>query len=1117
MTESVTRSAEQGAASSHAEFVRRWKALSAEKQQYLRCALLESGPKNLPVVPRSPQAHSLPLSSGQRRLWFLDQMAPGSPFYNMTACVPLGSAPDCAVLERSLSEIVRRHEALRTTFRSDAGEPEQIVHPASPVAVRVIELHTLAAGERESRAIQLASEEAQKPFDLTSGPLIRASLLRLAQDESWLLVTMHHIVSDGWSMSLFFFELGTLCEAYSQGLPSPLPELPVQYADYALWQQAWMTSTPLERELGYWRAKLANAAALELPTDRARPPVATFAGATFSWSLPERLHTHARRVARVHGATPFMVYLTAFKLLLARYTGRSDIVLGCPSASRGRPEIETLIGFFVNTLVLRTDLSGDLSFKEALERVKTTTLEAFEHDDVPFERLVEEIQPDRDPSRNPLFQISFQMYAVDNADQEGQELRAERGTAVFDLAFNLFGDERCTRGVVEYSTDLFEESTIARLIGHYTTLLDRALLDPELPASCLPMLTACERDQLLIAWNSTRTQKCKAPLAAHVLRLAEDQPAALAVHDGEVSLTYGELARRARRLAAELVRHGVGRGERVALCLPRGADLVIAELATLCAGAAFVPIDHRAPQERMARILADSRPRAVLTRSADLKRFGDSAVTVAVDRRNFPDSIEPVPLGPDDIAYVIYTSGSTGTPKGVEVPQRGLVNLLTWHQQTYGVTGADRAAVLAAPDFDASVWEIWSALWAGASLHIVDNTTRAVPSLLWQWIAQHEISTAFAPTPLAEALLAEALPSNLRLRVLLTGGDRMRRAPHTRLPFRLFNNYGPTEYSVVATFCEVAAGGDGPPPIGRPISNTELYVLDRHANLQPIGVPGELYIGGAGLARGYLNRPELTAESFIENPVRPGMRCYRTRDLVRWRPDGQLEFLGRIDDQIQLRGYRIERGEVEAALLAHPGVTQCVVQATATGQSDTMLVAWVAGSVTEPQLRLHLRHRLPAYMHPAAFVLLAELPLTANGKIDLAALPRPEQLRTRETRPPRDAIERDLAAIWSDLLRVDGVGLDDNFFALGGHSLLAARLVSRIRKQLQIELPVPAVFQAPTLERLAECVRDAQHVSAMAAIVPRSRDLLPDDVHGLSDDEVDALLRGLLVERDGQG
>jgi amino acid adenylation domain-containing protein len=904
--------------------------LSAEKREYLKRLLHDKpqGAAQLGAIPKRRWTETAPLSYAQQRMWLLAQFTKDSPFYNESFSLDITFPLDVAVLERAVNEIIRRHEVLRTGFRVENGVPVQVICPSLKLPLKAIDLRSVSVIEREAKAWDLARREALRPFDLNRDlPFMRAMLIRLAERRHLFLLTMHHIICDGWSMGVFSQELSILYDAMSRGLPSPLPDLPVQYDDFAVWQRNALAGDALNEQLEYWRKQLKGLPTLELPTDKPRPPMQSFAGGRVSIVIAPHIYAALKKMSAELGVTLFMTLLAAFQVLLHRYTGQDDIVVGVPVANRTRAELEGMIGFFVNALVMRTDVSGDPTFHQLLYRVRTVAAAAFANQDVPFEKLVEELQPKRDVSRNPLFQVAFQLFAGLWPSQASSRPQMtldsiEIGTAKFDLRFDLYETDRGLDGVLEYCSDLFEKSTIERVSGHYQTLLASVVENCNTRISELPILTETERVQLLETWNRTEAEY---PLHSTVHELVEAQarhtPEALAVASRDRRLSYRELDQRANELASYLRSLGVGPDDVVAVCAHRSVESIAGLLGILKAGGAYLPMDPAYPPERLAYMLEDSQAAVLLTQERVLPFLPRTRVptlcldtewnkVLAAKSRAHPN------VSPRCLAYVIYTSGSTGRPRGVEIEHHSLMNLVTWHQREYRPGVGDRATHLAGPGFDASVWELWPYLSCGAAILIPDERTIAVPSQLWQWLASERITHTFIPTPLAENMLQEpASTEPLRLRALLTGGDKLHKAPEQLFPFRFINHYGPTENTVVTTFATVETGAKSsqPPPIGRPISNTKLYVLDHHRNLAPIGIPGELYISGVGLARGYRNRPDLTSERFVENCFGEG-RLYRSGDMVRWLSNGNLEFIGRTDNQVKLRGFRVELGEIECAL-----------------------------------------------------------------------------------------------------------------------------------------------------------------------------------------------------------
>ncbi len=1047
-----------------------------------------------------------PLSFAQQRLWFLDQMAPGGAAYNVPSAVRLAGRLDAAALARSVDALVRRHAALRTVFAAGEGGPVQVVLPAVRVPLETVDLRALPHRAREAEAARLLRLEMRRPLDLAAGPLLRAVLLRLAPERHVLLLVAHHVVTDGWSLRVIVRDLSALYAAAAFGAAAALPPLPVQYADYAAWQRERLRGTVLREQLDYWSSRLRGAPpALELPADRPRPPVQSFEGAWHRFRVPAGTADALRELGRREGATMFMVYLAAFDVLLARLTGQPDVVVGTPVANRGRTETEEMVGFFANTLALRTDLSGDPTFRQALREVRETALGAYEHDELPFERVVEELRPERDLSRTVVFQVAFSFDAVDTAAEQpvrlpGLELAlvdADAGLSQFDFTLRMEVRTDGLTGVAVYATALFDAATVERMTDAYVALLQGIAAAPDRRVSELPLLTGDERERVE-AWSAgPAAARADGSVHERFAARARLAPDAVAVRSGEAALTYAELDARAGRLARRLRGRGVGPETRVGICLEPGVDRVVAMLAVLMAGGAYLPLDPEYPAERLGWMLEDAAAPVLVTRGGLADRIpADGAWSVVLlDAEADADlaaaegaDSHSVPVDPDNAAYVVYTSGSTGRPKGVVVSHAALLNLCAWHARAFAVTPADRATQLASFSFDAAVWETWPYLLAGASLHGVDAATRAEPEALRALLLERGITLAFAPTALAEALLALDWPERTPLRALLTGGDALRVRPRPGLPFALVNDYGPTEAAVVATSGAVASEESGrPPSIGRPVDGVRVRVLDPHGGPVPTGVAGELYVGGAGVARGYLGRPELTAERFVPDPSgEAGARTYRTGDRARWLPGGELEFLGRTDRQVKLRGFRIEPGEVEAALLEQPGVREAAVEVR-DGPGGRRLVGYVAAAegsaLDEADVRAGLRGRLPDHMVPAALVVLDRLPTTPAGKLDRGALPAPEREEAAGRAAPATATELRLADAWAEVLGGERPALGDDFFALGGHSLLAARVAARVRETLGVALPVRALFEAPTLAALARKV-DALRAQGMGAGAP---------------------------------
>jgi amino acid adenylation domain-containing protein len=1052
------------------------------------------------AVSHRDKAVPVPLSFSQERLWFLDQLEPDSPAYNMSLALRLTGNLNVAALEQSLGEILRRHEVLRTTFITGNDQPVQVIAPSGTFTLPLMDLSALPEEQREAKARELASEEASCPFDLTTGPLLRATLLQLDPKEHVLLVTMHHIVSDGWSMGIFNREFSVLYDAFSEGNPSPLPELPIQYADFAVWQRKWLQGERLEEQLRFWKDHLRGITTLELPADRPRPSVQTFHGATHTVVFPKGLTEALRSLSRKEGATLFMTLLTAFQCLLHRYTGQDDIVVGTPIANRGRTEIEGLIGFFVNTLVMRADTSGNPVFRELLKQVQKSALDAYAHQDLPFERLVGELQPERDLSRNPLFQVMFALQNTPLLPLEMPGLTLSRmeikgSRTRFDLEVHLREEAEGLKGAFVYNTDLFDAVTIERMAGHYQRMLEGIVADPDQRVSELPLLTDAERHQLLVEWNDTTTNY---PKDKCIHQLFEEQvektPDAIAVVFEDQQLTYRELNNKANQLAHYLRKQDVGPEAMVGICIERSLEMVICVLGILKAGAAYVPLDPAYPKERLSFMLEDTGSPLLLAQSSLSGVLPENkAQVVCVDQAW--ETIEKESTlnlagtaSQDNLAYVLYTSGSTGRPKGVAMEHRPLCNLISWQIRNSVLSTNAKTLQFASLSFDVSFQEIFSTWCSGGTLMVTSELLRRDPAALLHYLEKASIDRLFLPfvalQQLAEvAAWHDSFPYSLR--EVITAGEQLRITPSVARMFerlgncRLYNQYGPTESHVVTAFELSGAPEEWPslPPIGRPIGNTNIYLLDCNQKPVPAGVAGELYIGGKCLARGYINRPELTASRFIWNPFRnnPGERLYRTGDIARYLSDGSIEYLGRSDNQLKVRGFRIEPGEIESVLGRHPGVRETAVIARKDKSGSNRLLAYVvlnmAPAITTNELRNFLTQRLPDYMVPSAFVVLDSLPLTPSGKVDRRALPDPGTERPdagKEFVAPRNDLEIKLVRIWENILDVRPVGITDNFFELGGHSLLAVRVAAEIKKITRHKFPVMAIFQFPTIEQLAE-------------------------------------------------
>lgn len=1053
--------------------------LSAAKLALLNARLEREGVKHAPKdrIPKAVPADLIPVSFAQQRLWFLDRMDPGQAVYHLPNALRLTGRLDVAALEKSLTEIARRHESLRASFVVVAGEPMQTIAPPQPISLRLTDLSHLGATQLQTEAQRLASVEAHQPFDLSNGPLWRAGLLKLADDEHVFLLTLHHIIADGWSMGLLFRELSILYNACAGNGQPILNELELQYSDYAVWQREWLQGEVLNEQLSYWKQQLEAAPrVLELPADKPRPVTQTYNAASESFSLPAALSHELKALSRREGTTLFMTLLAAFQILLSRYANQNDVLVATPSAGRERAEVQSLIGLFVNTLILRTRVAETASFIELLQSVKDAVLGAHANQDLPFERVVEALDPERSLSYHPLSQVLFQLHPPtrDGLNLDGLQCspftRDAATVGNFDLVLSM-SETQPLSGMLSYNSDLFDAATIQRMIEHLQRLLAAIAADPHQPPATVSLLTEVEQRQLR-EWNATAVTYPRDKCIHELFEAkAEQTPAATALVQEQQRLTYRELNERANQLAHYLREQGVGPEVPVGLCLERSIEMIVAVLGVLKAGGAYVPLDPAYPRERLAFMLAESRTSVLLTQASlpalphanviYLEPRGEQFATHS--RANVVSGAES-----ENLAYVIYTSGSTGKPKGVAVAHRGLCNLSVAHGHAFRVQPSDRVLQFASLSFDASIANIVMALCWGAALHLPPRHSLPVGQELIDLLRDEEITVAVLPPSLVLNAPAEGLP---QLRTMMVAGEVcppevVERWAGAR---NFFNLYGPTENTVWATGARCRPGG-GKPLIGKPIANVAIHVLDRRQQPAPVGVTGEIYIGGAGVARGYLNDFELTAKKFVPDPwsSEPGQRLYRTGDLARWRGTGELEYLGRCDQQVKVRGFRIELGEVEAALARHQSVREAVVIADGNDRLAAYLVLAHAETTTE-ELRAWLREQLPEFMVPAVYIRVDEIPLTPNGKIDHRALPPPnrDEMETSAYVRPRTESEQALVHIWTDLLKVDKIGIDDNFFALGGHSLLVARLVTRIREACLVQLPLRSVFEAPTIALLA--------------------------------------------------
>lgn len=1061
-----------------------------------------------------------PMSFAQQRLWFLDQLDPGTSAYNLFTGYRLSGPLDISALERSLSEIVRRHEVLRTNFAMIEGRLVQILNPPRPIELPLKDLSNVPESEREARLLALANEEAQRPFDLARGNPLRATLVKLAPDEHVSLLSVHHIVFDGWSMGIFLQEMAVLYDAFSRGAASPLRDLPMQYGDFARWQRQTLQGARLEEILDYWKTQLRDIPPLlELPTDRPRTAMQSFTGTQMPFGLSPELSDSLRALSRQEDVTLFMLLLAAFKVVLWRYSGQENIVVATPVAGRDRSEIEGLIGFFVNTLVLHTDVSGNPTFRELLKRVREVALGAYAHQDLPFEKLVEEIRPERDTSQNPLFQVMFTLQNVSAPTMETAPVQsagltmtridADSVTSQFDLTLGLIDRETDLVLWIEYNTYLFNRERIERMAGHLRSLLAAVVENPDFRLSDLPLLAETERQQLLSEWNQT-TQTYSRDKCIHQLfeQQVEKSPNAVAVIFGQQSMSYQELNVRANRLANHLHELGVGPEVRVGLLAERSFDLIVGILAILKAGGAYVPIDPAYPADRMSFILSDANIPILLAQRHLAEKPGEhTAQIVLVDESSDGRAHNPVNITyPESNAVILYTSGSTGKPKGVVVQHRSLVNYVESAIDSYELTASDRVLQFASIGFDTSAEEIFCPLSCGAALvlrteEMLDSTTHFL-----ERCTEFGISLLTLPTAYWHQLTASMsdrdweLAGNVRL--WIGGGESMlpqsvqewQRRLGKRV--RLINSYGPTEATIACTGYEISEVKSHV-PIGRPLTNAEVYILDKYLQPVPAGVYGELCIGGAGLARGYLNRPGPTAARFIPNPFNgTGERLYRTGDVARFLSDGNLEYFGRSDQQVKIRGFRIEIGEIEAVLGRHPALRESAVVVGEIG-SEKRLVAYVVPNVwpapSTSELREFVKAHLPEYMVPSIFMMLERLPLTSSGKIDRKALPAPDHSRpelTAEMVAPRNDVEQTLAEIWQSVLGLEKVGIYDSFFELGGDSILSIQVVSRA-SQKGLRLTPKQIFLNQTIAELALVVETAGESKAEQGIVTGPVPLTP--------------------------
>ncbi|MEH1828686.1 MAG: amino acid adenylation domain-containing protein [Nostoc sp.] len=1100
--------------------------------QYIYSSLTDDEKLNFS---KEAEVFVFPTSFAQQRLWFLDQLAPGNPFYNVSTALHLTGSLNFTALKQTFNEIVRRHETLRTRFVMVDQQPIQAIAPSLTIPLPLIDLRNLDSPERDTQVQQIVTQEAQHPFNLTTGPLLRVKLLQLDEAEYLLLLNLHHIVADGWSIGVLIKELGVLykalagdkrCLTTSHSVSTLLPELPIQYADFAQWQREWLQgvaangTSPLQSQLVYWQKQLNGISVLNLPTDRLRPAVPSYRGAKQFLELPHTLTQALEALSSQEGVTLFMTMLAAFQTLLYRYTQQEDIVVGSPIANRNRSELEGLIGFFVNSLVLRTDFSGKATFRELLNRVREITLEAYSHQDLPFEKLVEELHPERDLSYHPFFQVVFSLQntPIETLELPGLKLSLfefDSKTAKLDLEFHLWQDLESLKGQMVYSTDLFDDKTITRMLGHFQTLLKSIVANPEQRISDLSLLTEEERQELLIDWNDTKRDYLENKFFHQLFEAqVEKTPDANALVFGDEQLSYKELNIRSNQLAHYLKKLGVVPDVLVGICVERSPEAIVALLGILKAGGAYLPLDPSLPQERLKFILEDAQVSILLTHCSLAPLFkGDLLSIVYIDedwatitQHSQENLTSCVTL--DNLAYVIYTSGSTGKPKGVLLQYRGLSNLAASQIEVFNIQPSNHILQFASLSFDASIFEIVMALQTGATLYLANKESLLPRQPLLNLLREKAITHVTLPPAVLAVLPTESLPA---LQTIICAGesctdDIVKRWWNSQR--RFFNAYGPTEATVWSTVAEISSMSEKP-PIGRPIANTQIYILDKYLQPLPIGIIGELYISGEGLAQGYLNRPELTIEKFIPNPFsdKKGARLYKTGDLARYRTDGNIEILGRIDNQVKIRGFRIELSEIETVLSQHQSVQKAVVIVKENVSGDKYLLAYIVPNIETqrqslqrgepPQraasnfsslLRKFLKEKLPECMIPKAFVMLDSLPLTASGKVDRLALTKLDTpasgLIDKTFIAPRTPTESTLAKIWAEVLNIERVGIYDNFFDLGGDSLLTVRLMKQIHKQFERELPLSRLFLNPTIESLATALSSKADSLPWSPLVP---------------------------------
>ncbi len=1080
--------------------------LSPQQRDVLALLLARKKRDGSLIAPVSRTSNTFPLSFAQERLWFLSQLQQDSAVYNVSGGVRMKGPLSVSALERALNEVVHRHESLRTTIRETESGPVQLITNPQVFQLPKFDLRNVPESQREPEAQLLLANEAGKPFYVEGGPLFRATLLLLSGEEHILLLTIHHIISDGWSIGILMRELIELYEAFADNRPSMLPDLPVQYVDFAVWHREWLQGEVLDKSVSYWKEKLAGVPSLlELPTDRPRPPSQSFSGTRYPIAISQELTESLKDLAEQQNATLFMILLAAFKVFLFRHARQDDIVVGIPIAGRNRPELENVIGLFINMLAMRTDLSGNPTFRELLVRVREAALGAYEHQDLPFEKLVEVMQPERDTSYSPLFQVMFhlgnlEMPSFNLPGLTLTPLEADSGTSKFDLTLDLTESSTGLKGFFDYSTDLFDRVTIQRLAERFQILLQAVVADPETPIASLSLLSPAEENQLVVRLNETAAVFPQAPCLHQIFEdQVEQTPNAIAVTFEDQNLTYAELNRRANQLAHRLIKVGVGPEVLVAVCMERSLDLPIALLAVLKAGGAYLPLDPTYPRERLAFILEETRAPVFLTQGVVAENLSFESVQVInlddADALVIEDTENPhSEVTDENLCYVIYTSGSTGQPKGAMLHHRGVRNRLLWGITDYQLGSGDVVLHKTPLTFDVSVWELFAPLLSGACLLIAKPGGHQDTAYQLELMAREQVTHVdYVPTMLEVLLESEGLDQCEHLKIVTAAGEALTRELRDRFysqtNAKLYNLYGPTEASLAVTYwvCE-PDGRERVIPIGRPMSNARIYILDKHLQPVPIGVAGELHIGGVAPGRGYLKRPDLTADKFIPDAFSEngGERLYKTGDLARYRSDGAIEFLGRLDHQVKISGMRMELGEVEAAVCQHTAVREAVILPYEISSGNKSLVAYVV-SKQEPlptgdELRNYLRQRLPEYMVPAAFVVLTELPLLSNGKLNRRALPNPEEFFAQSEEvyiAPESDLEQTIAAIWQQAFDVERVSIHSNFFDLGGNSLMLARVHTKLRAALQRDIKIVELFKHSTIHSLAKHLSETDSASIL--------------------------------------